>query len=136
MRDEFPQKIINIHPALLPSFPRLDAQKQTFDYGVKYAGCTVHFVDNEIDHGPIILQAIVPVLEDDTYEDLKQRIKSFKPNLVGVTMMSFRYKDHYALVKRMKEEFKGIDIVAGGPHVSTFREKALSDCPSLPLFLC
>ncbi len=70
----FAGKIINIHPALLPSFPGLDAQKQAFDYGVQYTGCTVHFVDNKVDHGPIIKQAVVEVLQQDTYESLKEKI--------------------------------------------------------------
>lgn len=67
-------KIINIHPALLPSFPGLHGQKQAFDYGVKVAGCTVHFVDEGTDSGPIILQKVVPVLEDDTEDTLADRI--------------------------------------------------------------
>jgi len=74
MIEAFPSAIINIHPALLPAFPGLDAQKQAFDYGVRYTGCTVHFVDSGTDTGPIILQAVVPVLQDDTLETLTQRI--------------------------------------------------------------
>jgi len=70
----FPDKIMNIHPALLPSFPGLHAQKQAFDYGVKVAGCTVHFVDEKVDHGPIIIQAAIPVFENDTAETLQKRI--------------------------------------------------------------
>lgn len=70
----FPMRIINIHPALLPSFPGLDVQKKAIDYGVKLSGCTVHFVSEEVDTGPIILQAAVPVLDDDTPESLAQRI--------------------------------------------------------------
>jgi phosphoribosylglycinamide formyltransferase-1 len=74
MIEAFPNAIINIHPALLPAFPGLDAQKQAFDYGVRYTGCTVHFVDSGTDTGPIILQTVVPVLQDDTMETLTQRI--------------------------------------------------------------
>ena len=70
----FPGKTINIHPALLPSFPGLHAQKQAFDYGVKMSGCTVHFVDEGTDTGPIILQTAVPVKKDDTEETLAKRI--------------------------------------------------------------
>lgn len=70
----FPQRIVNIHPSLLPSFPGLDAQHQAFDYGVKFTGCTVHFVDEHLDNGPIIQQAVVPVLDGDTYETLSARI--------------------------------------------------------------
>lgn len=70
----FPDAIINIHPSLLPAFPGLDAQKQAFDYGVKYTGCTVHFVDEGMDTGPIIAQQIVPVTGEDTLETLTKKI--------------------------------------------------------------
>lgn len=70
----FPNQIINIHPSLLPSFKGLDAQQQAFDYGVKFTGCTVHFVDEELDHGAIIAQKVVEVKEDDTAETLSARI--------------------------------------------------------------
>ena len=70
----FPNRIINIHPSLLPAFPGLDAQGQALAYGVKTAGCTVHFVDEKCDHGPIILQAAVAVLPGDTEDDLSARI--------------------------------------------------------------
>jgi phosphoribosylglycinamide formyltransferase-1 len=71
---KYKNKILNIHPALLPSFPGLHAQKQAVDYGVKYSGCTVHFVDDGIDTGPIILQAVVRVKDTDTEETLAKRI--------------------------------------------------------------
>lgn len=74
MLESFPNKIINIHPSLLPSFPGLHGQEQALEYGVKFSGCTVHFVDEGIDTGPIIIQAVVPVLEDDTVETLSARI--------------------------------------------------------------
>jgi len=67
-------RILNIHPALLPSFPGLDAQRQAVEYGVKYSGCTVHFVDEGVDTGPIILQEVVPVYSNDTPESLSTRI--------------------------------------------------------------
>ena len=70
----FPHKILNIHPSLLPAFPGLEAQKQALDYGVKISGCTVHFVDEALDHGPIILQKTVPVLPDDDEHSLSDRI--------------------------------------------------------------
>jgi phosphoribosylglycinamide formyltransferase-1 len=70
----FPQKILNIHPSLLPSFPGLEAQKQALDHGVKFAGCTVHFVDENLDAGPIIVQAVVPVLDSDDEHTLSERI--------------------------------------------------------------
>ena len=71
---QFPQRILNIHPSLLPAFPGLDAQKQAFDYGVKISGCTVHFVDEQLDHGAIILQKAVPVLDTDDGHTLAARI--------------------------------------------------------------
>lgn len=71
---EFPQKILNIHPSLLPSFPGLEAQKQALEYGVKFAGCTVHFVDENLDAGPIVLQATVPVLDSDDEHSLSERV--------------------------------------------------------------
>jgi phosphoribosylglycinamide formyltransferase-1 len=71
---QFPQRILNIHPSLLPAFPGLEAQQQAFAYGVKIAGCTVHFVDEELDHGPIIVQKAVPVRDDDDEHTLAARI--------------------------------------------------------------
>lgn len=71
---EFPLRILNIHPALLPSFPGLDAQHQAIEHGVKISGCTVHFVDENLDAGPIVAQAAVPVLDDDTADTLSARI--------------------------------------------------------------
>jgi phosphoribosylglycinamide formyltransferase 1 len=71
---QFPHKILNIHPSLLPAFPGLEAQQQAFAYGVKVAGCTVHFVDEELDHGAIIVQKAVPVLENDDEHALAARI--------------------------------------------------------------
>jgi len=71
---QFPDRILNIHPSLLPSFPGLEAQKQALEYGAKVTGCTVHFVDEHLDHGAIILQKTVPVLEDDNEHTLAARI--------------------------------------------------------------
>jgi phosphoribosylglycinamide formyltransferase-1 len=71
---QFPQRILNIHPSLLPAFPGLEAQEQAFAYGVKVTGCTVHFVDEELDHGPIIVQKTVPVLDSDDEHTLAARI--------------------------------------------------------------
>ncbi|HMD95764.1 MAG TPA: phosphoribosylglycinamide formyltransferase [Terriglobia bacterium] len=70
----FPHRILNIHPALLPAFPGVDAQKQALEHGVKFTGCTVHLVDEGVDTGPIVCQAIVPVRDDDTVETLSARI--------------------------------------------------------------
>jgi phosphoribosylglycinamide formyltransferase 1 len=71
---QFPHRILNIHPSLLPAFPGLEAQEQAFAYGVKVAGCTVHFVDEELDHGPIIVQKAISVLDDDDEKTLAARI--------------------------------------------------------------
>jgi phosphoribosylglycinamide formyltransferase-1 len=70
----FPNRILNIHPSLLPSFPGLDAQHQALAHGVKITGCTVHFVDEDLDAGPIVLQSAVPVEDDDTVETLSARV--------------------------------------------------------------
>jgi len=71
---EFPNRILNIHPSLLPAFPGLEAQRQALEYGVKFTGCSVHFVDETLDAGPIIVQSVVPVRDDDTQETLSARI--------------------------------------------------------------
>lgn len=71
---QFPNRILNIHPSLLPAFPGLDAQHQALEHGVKITGCTVHFVDEDLDAGPIVIQAAVPVLDQDTVETLSARI--------------------------------------------------------------
>jgi phosphoribosylglycinamide formyltransferase-1 len=70
----FPNRVLNIHPSLLPAFPGLDAQRQALEHGVKITGCTVHFVDEFLDSGPILIQAAVPVLDRDTVESLSARI--------------------------------------------------------------
>lgn len=86
--DRYRGRMINIHPALLPSFPGLDAQRQAWEHGVKVAGCTVHFVDEIADHGPIIAQAAVEVAEDDTVETLRARIleqeHKLYPHVIGL----------------------------------------------------
>jgi len=84
---KYKNSILNIHPAILPAFPGLDAQKQAINYGVKYSGCTVHFVDDGVDTGPIIVQALVRVKNDDTEEALTKRILT---------------KEHKAYVKAVK----------------------------------
>ncbi|HEX6905462.1 MAG TPA: formyltransferase family protein, partial [Terriglobales bacterium] len=71
---QFPNRILNIHPSLLPAFPGLEAQKQALEYGAKVSGCTVHFVDEQLDHGAIILQKAVPVLDEDDEHALAARI--------------------------------------------------------------
>lgn len=72
--EAFPERILNVHPSLLPSFPGLDAQRQALDFGAKVAGCTVHFVDEKVDHGVIVLQRAVPVEDGDTVETLSARV--------------------------------------------------------------
>ena len=72
--EHFRGRILNIHPSLLPAFPGLEAQRQALEHGVKFAGCTVHFVDENLDAGPIVLQAVVPIRDDDTPETLSARI--------------------------------------------------------------
>jgi phosphoribosylglycinamide formyltransferase-1 len=71
---QYPYAILNIHPSLLPAFPGLDAQHQALEHGARITGCTVHFVDEELDAGPIILQAAVPVMDDDTVDTLSARV--------------------------------------------------------------
>jgi phosphoribosylglycinamide formyltransferase 1 len=87
---EFERRILNIHPSLLPAFPGLNAQRQAIEYGVKFSGCTVHMVDEELDHGPIIKQAAVPVLPGDTVETLSTRILTEEhriyPDAVALTL--------------------------------------------------
>jgi phosphoribosylglycinamide formyltransferase-1 len=70
----FPGSIVNIHPSLLPAFPGLESQRQALEHGAKFSGCTVHFVDENLDAGPIILQAVVPILDDDTESTLSERV--------------------------------------------------------------
>jgi phosphoribosylglycinamide formyltransferase 1 len=85
----FPNRIMNIHPALLPSFPGLHAQKQAVDYGVKFSGCTVHFVDMGMDTGPIIIQAAVPVYDSDTEETLSERILQLEHRIYSEAIRLF-----------------------------------------------
>ena len=86
----FPNRVINIHPALLPAFPGIDAQRQALDYGVKFSGCTVHFVDEGMDSGPIIAQHDVPVMDDDDRDALADRILEQEHLLIveGVKLFS------------------------------------------------
>lgn len=87
--DAYPMRIVNVHPALLPAFPGTHAQKQAFDYGVRVAGCTVHFVDGGTDSGPIIAQAAVPVLEGDDEESLRLRILAEEHELLPRVLQWF-----------------------------------------------
>lgn len=98
----FPDRIINIHPSLLPAFPGLDAQRQAIEYGVKVSGCTVHFVDDELDHGAIILQKAVEVKDKDTAETLSARILEHEHKL---------YVEALKLIAEGKIEVSGRHVV-------------------------
>jgi phosphoribosylglycinamide formyltransferase-1 len=100
----FPNRILNVHPSLLPAFPGLDAQQQALDYGAKVAGCTVHFVDEAVDHGTIILQKAVPVKDDDTNETLSARILQ---------------QEHIAYPEAISRVLSGEYIIRGRRYVHT-----------------
>lgn len=101
----FPQKILNIHPSLLPSFPGLEAQEQALEHGVKFAGCTVHFVDENLDAGPIILQAVVPVLDTDDEHTLSERILKEEHRV---------YSEAVKIVLEGKYRIEGRRVLLGG----------------------
>jgi phosphoribosylglycinamide formyltransferase-1 len=101
----FPNRILNIHPSLLPSFPGLESQRQALEYGVKFAGCTVHFVDENLDAGPIVLQAAVPVRDDDTEETLSARILTEEHRI---------YTEAVRIVLEGKYKIVGRRVVAEG----------------------
>jgi len=105
---QFPRRILNIHPSLLPAFPGLEAQEQAFAYGVKVSGCTVHFVDEELDHGPIIVQKAVAVLETDDEHSLAARILE---------------QEHIAYTEAINLVFQGNYEVAGR-RLATTSQKA------------
>ena len=102
----FPHRILNIHPSLLPAFPGLDAQQQAFDYGVKVTGCTVHFVDEELDHGAIIVQHVIPVLETDDAHSLAERILveehlAYTEGISRVASGKYELRDRQYVMKRV-----------------------------------
>jgi len=101
---EFPAKILNIHPSLLPAFPGLDAQHQALEHGVKFSGCTVHFVDEGLDSGPIVRQAIVPIEDNDTVASLSARILVEEHRI---------YSEAIALVLSGKFRIDGRRMIAG-----------------------
>src|ERR1700748_2309480 len=103
---QFPHRILNIHPSLLPAFPGLEAQEQAFAYGVKVSGCTVHFVDEELDHGAIIVQKAVPVLEGDDEHTLAERI---------LEQEHIAYSEAINLVLEGNFEVEGRKLVRNGP---------------------
>jgi phosphoribosylglycinamide formyltransferase-1 len=86
---EYKLRILNVHPSLLPSFKGLRAQKQALDYGVKISGCTVHFIDDNVDTGPIIIQESVPIYDSDTEEDLSNRILQLEHKLYPIAIKLF-----------------------------------------------
>jgi len=102
---QFPRRILNIHPSLLPAFPGLEAQEQAFAYGVKVTGCTVHFVDEELDHGAIIVQKTVPVLDSDDEHTLADRI---------LEQEHLAYTEAIKIVLGGKFELIGRRLVQGG----------------------
>jgi phosphoribosylglycinamide formyltransferase-1 len=108
----FPSRILNIHPSLLPAFPGLDAQRQAFDYGCRVAGCTVHFVDEHLDHGVIVLQRSIPVLESDDAHSLAERILveehiAYPEAIAGI--ISGRYRvDGRRFVRSSGESDRGV----------------------------
>lgn len=97
--ERFPGKIINIHPSLLPAFPGLNSQRRALDYGVKFAGCTVHFVTPEVDSGPIILQDVIPVFDDDSEENLMLRILD-REHIILPEALKILLEDRYQIVGR------------------------------------
>ena len=105
----FPNRILNIHPSLLPSFPGLDAQHQALAHGVKISGCTVHFVDEDLDAGPIILQAAVPVEDDDNVETLSARILREEHRI---------YSEAIAIVLRGAYRIDGRRVILNDPNAS------------------
>lgn len=109
----FKNKILNIHPALLPSFPGLNVQKKAIDSGVRFAGCTVHIVDELCDHGPILLQAVVPVFPEDTEETLSQRILQFEHKTYPLAVKlfaedKFEIEGNRATLKITNKEYENL----------------------------
>jgi len=107
----FPDRIVNIHPSLLPAFPGMDAQKQALDYGAKITGCTVHFVDEHLDHGAIILQKTVPVLDQDDVHTLSARIleqehSAYSEGIGLILSGEFEVVDRRVLRKHVRSEVK------------------------------
>ncbi|MCS7215047.1 MAG: phosphoribosylglycinamide formyltransferase [Thermodesulfovibrio sp.] len=116
--DAFPNRIMNIHPALLPSFPGLHGQRQAVDYGVRISGCTVHFVDEGVDTGPIIIQAAVPVYPDDTEDTLAERILRLEHKIFPEAIRLFaegRLKVEGRKVKIL--DYKNPDICFTNPEI-------------------
>ncbi len=116
--DAFPNQIMNIHPALLPAFPGLHGQRQALEYGAKISGCTVHFVDDGIDTGPIIIQAAVPVFQDDTEDTLSERILRYEHKIYPKAIQLF--SEGRIAVEGRKVKIKGYtpsDIYIINPNI-------------------
>ncbi|TWJ19907.1 phosphoribosylglycinamide formyltransferase [Geobacter argillaceus] len=116
----FPNAVMNIHPALLPAFPGLHAQQQALEYGVKVAGCTVHFVDAGTDTGPIIVQATVPVLEGDSMESLSHRIQIEEHRI---------YPEAVRLFTEGRLRVEGRRVIVDNPQTGTDCSSDASSCP-------
>ena len=101
----FPERIINIHPSLLPSFPGLNVQKKALEYGAKFSGCTVHFVDEGVDTGPVIIQAVVPIHSDDTVESLSKRILTYEHRI---------YPEAVRLIAEGRVRVEGREVIIDG----------------------
>jgi phosphoribosylglycinamide formyltransferase-1 len=112
----FPHRVINIHPALLPAFPGTHGQADAFTYGVKFSGCTIHFVDEGVDTGPIIMQAVVPVLPDDDVESLKARILA-QEHKIYPQVIHFFAEGRVTVVGK-KVVIKGAEAVEGFSHTN------------------
>ena len=115
--ERFKNRIMNIHPALLPSFPGLHGQKQALEYGVKVAGCTVHFVDEGMDTGPIIIQSAVPAYEDDTEDTLSERILKEEHKIFPLAIKLFaeggiKIKGRKVFIESPREE----EVITNPPH--------------------
>ena len=108
----FPNRILNIHPSLLPAFPGLEAQQQAFDYGVKVAGCTVHFVDEELDHGAIVVQRAIAVLESDDGHSLADRILA-EEHIAYSEAIGMVASGEYELRGRRFVEWVGLGAIDG-----------------------
>lgn len=107
--EPFRNRIMNIHPALLPSFPGMNAQRQAIDYGVKFSGCTVHFVEEGMDEGPIIIQAVVPVSDNDTAESLSKRILKYEHKIYPMAV-------HLFAEGRLKVEGRRVVVLGDGAY--------------------
>ena len=106
----FPQKVINIHPSLIPAFQGLEAQKQAVEFGAKVSGCTVHIVDESVDAGPVIIQAVVPVKPEDTPETLSERILTYEHRILPQTIQWF---------SEGRVQVKGREVIVKGAEYGT-----------------